>query len=136
MSLESDVLTIIKSSGLLDAFTDHASRAQPAIDSQILLFDESEFSGRFICVRSQGGTYNHDSYQRPSVAVYIAGLPSKSDAYICSTIADRFNQYFTIKRDYGAVQTIIPTTANPKLMLTDSGRPIYELYFDVIYKNA
>ena len=136
MTLESDIVKIMLDGGILNAFTDQFGDSQPEIGHQILYFDESEYEGRFICVRAQGGTYNTSYYQRPGVAIYVAGLKDKADAYITKTIADRINVFFQTTMPSGGVTTLIPKSPSPPAMFTESGRPIYELFFDVIYKTA
>lgn len=136
MTLESDIVKIMLDGGILNAFTDQFGDSQPEIGQQILYFDESEYDGRFVCVRAQGGSYNTNYYQRPSIAIYVAGLKTKSDAYITKTIADRINVFFQTRKKGGGVMDMLPRSPSPAAMFTESGRPVYELFFDVIYKTA
>lgn len=136
MILESDIVKIMIDGGVLDAFTDSNGIDQPELDQQILYFDEAEYDGRFVCVRAQGGSYNTSYYQRPSIAIYVAGLKTKSDAYVTKTIADRINLFFQNTKSSGGVTTLIPQSPSPAPMFTESGRPVYELFFDVIYKTT
>lgn len=136
MILESDIVQIMLDGGVLDAFTDEFGVEQPELGQQILYFDEAEYEGRFVCVRAQGGSYNTNYYQRPSIAIYVAGLKTKSDAYVTKTIADRINVFFQTTKSSGGVTTLIPQSPSPAAMFTESGRPVYELFFDVIYKTT
>lgn len=136
MTLESDIVKIMIDGGVLAAFTDGDGAEQPEIGQQILYFDEAEFEGRFVCVRAQGGSYNTSYYQRPSIAIYVAGLKTKSDAYITKTIADRINVFFQTRKKGGGVMDMLPRSPSPATMFTESGRPVCELFFDVIYKTA
>lgn len=136
MILESDIVQIMLDGGVLAAFTDEFGVEQPEIGQQILYFDEAEYEGRFVCVRAQGGSYSTSYYQRPSIAIYVAGLKTKSDAYVTKTIADRINVFFQTTKSSGGVTTLIPQSPSPAAMFTESGRPVYELFFDVIYKTT
>lgn len=136
MILESDIVQIMLDGGVLASFTDEFGAEQPELGQQILYFDESEYDGRFVCVRAQGGSYSTSYYQRPSIAIYVAGLKTKSDAYVTKTIADRINVFFQTTKSSGGVTTLIPQSPSPAPMFTESGRPVYELFFDVIYKTT
>ena len=136
MILESDIVKIMLDGGVLAAFIDESGAEQPELGQQILYFDEAEYEGRFVCVRAQGGSYSTSYFQRPSIAIYVAGLKTKSDAYITKTIADRINVFFQTTKSGGGVTTLIPQSPSPTAMFTESGRPFYELFFDVIYKTT
>ena len=136
MTIESDIIKIMRDGGVLDAFVDQFGDSQPSIDHQILYFDELEFGGRFVCVRSQGGDYVSHHYQRASVSIFVAGFKDKSDAYITKTITDKINVFFESTKSSGGITTIIPKTPSPSAMFTESGRPVFEMFFDVIYKTA
>ena len=136
MILESDIVQIMLDGGVLASFTDEFGTEQPEIGQQILYFDEAEYEGRFVCVRAQGGSYSTSYYQRPSIAIYVAGLKTKSDAYVTKTIADRINVFFQTTKSSCGVTTLIPQSPSPSPMFTESGRPVCELFFDVIYKTT